>query len=461
MFKDMSHMKMRGTWIGLLALAIVYFCMGSSCALADIVNTATAAGTYSGTSYSSPGSTVSVPVAPPAPKLSVAKTSNPSTGVTAGQVVTYSYAVTNTGNVTVTSIKLTDSHNAAGPVPLPANETLTNPGPEGAAASSDDSTANNGIWGALAPGATVTFTGTYTVQQADMDTLQPPSAITNSVTVNGTGPSNTPVQTTGTASVTLQSASPSITLVEAANLVDGATGVAGLGDPGEPIKYTYKVKNTGNVTLKNVTLVDKNDGQTANGNVFVAPTLTNDVAPTGDSVNANANNNIWDVLAPGDEVTFTSSYPIVQADLNANGGGTKPDGNLHDAATVNGDYLNPSTSKTTTVSASDQKAIPLDIAPGLTVTKTADQAANLKAGDKVTYTVTVTNSGNTDITGVNIADTFTGGSGAPSPLTFSKFTNNPGNIGPLSGTTIALFPAGTVAVYTTTYTITQQDLDAQ
>jgi hypothetical protein len=47
-------------------------------------------------------------------------------------------------------------------------ETLTTPGPLGAAAS-PDSAANDGIWTTLAPGATVTFTYSYTVTQADID----------------------------------------------------------------------------------------------------------------------------------------------------------------------------------------------------------------------------------------------------------------------------------------------------
>ena len=446
----------------LASLALTCLALSSTASWADITNSVTATATYSGQPVSSQPATASVKVDPPAPKLVIVKKANPSSGVGAGQTVTYTYDVTNTGNVSVSNISLTDTHNGNGAAPVPANETLTTPGPAGASASTDDNTANNGIWGTLAPLATVTFTGSYTLQQADFDKLQSPSALTNTVTVNGKGPSNTAVQASGNASVALKSAAPAITLVEAANLVDGSTGVSAKGDPGEPIQYSYKVKNTGNVTLQKVTLTDHHDGQTANGNVFVAPTLSNDAAPTGDSPSANASKVIWDVLAPGDEVTFTSSYQIVQADLNANGGGTTPDGTLHDSATVTGDYINPAIPKTTTVSAADQKAIPLDIAPLITVSKTADKTSNLIVGDVVTYTVKVTNSGNTDFTNVSLADTFTGGSGTPTPLQFSGFTpgKNPGNLAAL-GTQIPLLPAGTEAVYTTQYTITQQDLDAQ
>jgi hypothetical protein len=42
------------------------------------------------------------------------------------------------------------------------------PGPLGAGAS-PDTTANDGIWSTLAPGATVTFTWAHTVTQAEID----------------------------------------------------------------------------------------------------------------------------------------------------------------------------------------------------------------------------------------------------------------------------------------------------
>ncbi len=90
--------------------------------------------------------------------------------VPAGATITYTYTVINSGNVTLSNIKIADSHNASGPVPTPENEVLFNDAvPLG---DSSDATANNGIWDTLAPGDTVTFTGTYTVTQTDVETLQ-------------------------------------------------------------------------------------------------------------------------------------------------------------------------------------------------------------------------------------------------------------------------------------------------
>ena len=286
------------------------------------------------------------------------------------------------------------------------------------------------------------------------------AAITNNVTATGTGPGGSPVTGTANATVTVQAAAPAVTIVKTATLVDGGSGAANKGDAGETINYAYKVKNTGNVTLKNVSINDVHDGVSPTGLVFVAPTVTNDVAPTGDSTNANAVKTKWDVLAPGDEVNFTSSYTIVQADLNGGGGGAMVDNKLDNTVTVSADYTNPATTSTTTVTATDHKAVPLNIAPALTVAKTADKTSNLKAGDVVTYTYTVTNSGNTDVTNITLADTFKGVPNGITP-TWNAFTTDPGNASTHTGNTITLLKAGSVAVYRATYTITQADVDAQ
>ncbi len=109
----------------------------------------------------------------PTTNLSILKTSSPAGPFTLGQIVTYTYVVTNLGNVTMTNVQVKDMHGSpAVQVPLGGangikGETLT-PGPLGAAAS-PDTTANDGIWTTLAPGAAVTFTYTYAVTQADID----------------------------------------------------------------------------------------------------------------------------------------------------------------------------------------------------------------------------------------------------------------------------------------------------
>ncbi len=112
-----------------------------------------------------------------APSIAVTKTASApgfTTGnivnAPAGTVVTYTYVVTNSGNQTISGITLSDVHNASGPAPTPSGEVLSND--VAPLANSSDATPSNGVWSSLAPGDSVTFTGTYTISQTDVDVLQ-------------------------------------------------------------------------------------------------------------------------------------------------------------------------------------------------------------------------------------------------------------------------------------------------
>ncbi len=103
------------------------------------------------------------------PNLTVVKSASPSGPFTVGQTITYTYKVTNTGNVPVANVTVADTHNGTGVFTGPNSETLTDVAPLG---DSSDATANNGIWSLLGVGDTVTFTATYVVTQHDVDFLQ-------------------------------------------------------------------------------------------------------------------------------------------------------------------------------------------------------------------------------------------------------------------------------------------------
>ncbi len=105
----------------------------------------------------------------PTPNLSIVKSASPSGPFSVGQTITYTYKVTNTGNVQVTNVKIADTHNGTGVFTGPNSETLTDVAPLG---DSTDATANNGIWSLLGVGDTVTFKATYVVTQHDIDFLQ-------------------------------------------------------------------------------------------------------------------------------------------------------------------------------------------------------------------------------------------------------------------------------------------------
>jgi len=107
------------------------------------------------------------------PQLSIVKTASPAGPVSLGQVITYTYTIANIGNVPMTNVQVKDMHgspaaqvaNGAGGI---TSEVLTVAGPSGSGAS-PDTTANDGVWSTLAPGATVQFTFSYAVTQADID----------------------------------------------------------------------------------------------------------------------------------------------------------------------------------------------------------------------------------------------------------------------------------------------------
>jgi len=94
-------------------------------------------------------------------------TGTPDAGV--GDVIQYTYQVTNSGNVTITNVSVSDVHNGFGSFPAnPTIVSLTDNAPSG------DSTGSTGgtSWTSLAPGDQLIFTADYTVVQQDVDELQ-------------------------------------------------------------------------------------------------------------------------------------------------------------------------------------------------------------------------------------------------------------------------------------------------
>ena len=104
------------------------------------------------------------------PNLTIVKTANTAGPVFLNDVITYTFAVTNSGNLTISAVTIANTFNGFGSVPVPGAETLSlDAAPLG---DSTDVTAGNGTWSVLAPGDKVTFTATYTVTQTDVDLLQ-------------------------------------------------------------------------------------------------------------------------------------------------------------------------------------------------------------------------------------------------------------------------------------------------
>ena len=184
--------------------------------------------------------------------LSVVK-STTSTGYgAAGDTIPYSYVVKNTGTTTESNIGVTDNKVA----------TVTCP----------DSS--------LAPGASKTCTGTYTVTQADVDA----GSVTNSAEATGTNPQSVAV-TSLPSSVTVDAslATSKLTLTK-------STTSTGYGAAGNILSFNYLVKNTGTTTESNVGVTDNKIASVS------CPAAT---------------------LAPGASETCTGTYTVTQANVDS------------------------------------------------------------------------------------------------------------------------------------------------
>ena len=118
----------------------------------------------------------STPVVAPTPGISVLKSvtsAGPYTAV--GQTVSYKFVASNTGNVTLTSVGITDTQTA------PAGSLTTGPTCSSLATPAGSC---SGSTTSLVPGQSATFTATYTITQADLDN----GRVDDSATATGTPP---------------------------------------------------------------------------------------------------------------------------------------------------------------------------------------------------------------------------------------------------------------------------------
>jgi Domain of unknown function DUF11 len=294
------------------------------------------------------------------------------------------------------------------------------------------------------------------------------ASVDNTVTVTGTAPGGVVITETATENVFVVPDSAAVTVVKAISFAPGGdVDNDGIADVGDSIAYTYTVTNSGNVTLANVSVADAHDGVGTAPTVAVPAVVTTDsgsiaAGTLNDSSDPVTGDGDWDVLGPGDVIVFTAGYIVVNGDLTGAGGGigtsftgaAEPDGYLDNTATASATYDDGT--GPVIVTDDDTRSIQLDIAPSLLISKIADDDTDVIAGQTVTYTYTVTNNGNVPITGITLSDEHKGVVGALTPV-FGSFTTNTGSTN--TGNTINVLQPGDVAVYTATYTVTQDDVD--
>jgi len=289
-------------------LAIVLMASAAGTAYAQIVNEVTVTGSSPGQSNDvTETATESVTVQTANPLLAVSKSASDNTDVAAGDTVIYTYTIENTGNQSITAISLADVQEGSGtqPSPVLATTPLTDNGTLG------DSTdgATDAVWDTLAPGDVVTFTATYTVTQADLNTngVDNDGQLLNTPTVTGSSPgeTNNVTDTTDTPFfIDLENRNPSL-------LVSKDAGLSALVAAGDTVTYTYTVTNDGNVPITNVSLSD--DVTAGSG---TAPTPAYQSLTNTSTQSLYTAGNVIDVLYMGDSATFTGTYVVTQSDVD-------------------------------------------------------------------------------------------------------------------------------------------------
>ncbi|MET3598715.1 DUF7507 domain-containing protein [Martelella mangrovi] len=300
----------------------------------------------------------------------------------AGETIAYSFLVENTGNVTLTDVTVDDPRLADAGVSL------------------------DQVPQTLAPGDSFTFTATYTVTQADVDA----GVVDNTATSVGTDPFDDLIESDPDTVTFPTDTASSVTLDKDAAL-DDANG-NGFADAGETIAYSFVVENTGALTLTDVTVDDA---------MLAAAGVALDQGPQ--------------TLAPGDSFTFTASYTVTQADVDA--------GSVDNSATATG--VDPD--DTAVESDPDTATVPADTTAAMTVDKTGaldDANGNgfADAGETIVYSFLVENTGSVTLTDVTVDDPKLAAAGV-------AIDQPPQTLAP-----------GDSFTFTATYTVTQADVDA-
>ena len=324
---------------------------------------------------------------------------------TAGDIISYTVTVKNEGNITLTDVVLTDD--------LILNSLDQNA--DGVIDAKDVISGDTNSNGLLDVGETWTFAGEYTVTQADIDNHGNYDSI-DPDTVNDNVMRNVVAVTSKASDQNISDDTfvdtrltygPDLTIDKVfLNVTDGTADQAG-----DELNYRVVVTNTGNVTLTDVTVVDPLTGQNVSG-------LT---------------------LAPGESKEYETTYILKQADLDDNGGG---DGDIDNTATAD-------SNETDSVDAS--AAAPIVYAPEMSVLKTADVHVVDEVGDKIHYTIQVTNTGNITLTNVTLEDT----------LIAASLDNDVNDDGVIDGDDgDGLLEVGETWTWQGEYTVTQADMDA-
>ncbi len=369
-------------------------------------------------------------------------------GASLGDTVEYTITVTNTGNVTLDGVAIADTFVDANGNPLAFVS-----GPDFDALNSDN------VEGILGVGEQATYTATYVIEQGAVDA----GGFSNSVVADGDSPADTNVMDTSddgddtdgnteddpTETIIVQV--PSVAIEKTSSLDLGVDGIAGVGDI---ITYTYTVTNTGNTTLFDISVTEDAADFTGTG------TLPSPTYVSGGS-DEDGDTNVDDLaVTPQAPMIFTATYAITQADIDMGIVTNQAMANAMDplGGSVTDDSDDP-TDPTGTDDPTDT-TIPQVLSISIEKTGSLDLGVDGIAGvgDIITYTYTVTNTGNTTLFDISVTEDaadFTGTGTLPSPTYVSGGSDEDGDT---NVDDLAVTPQDPM-IFTATYAITQADID--
>jgi uncharacterized repeat protein (TIGR01451 family) len=338
--------------VGASATVAFSVVVNSITALPSINNTATVSFTdaLSSLAKTSTSNTTSTTITPDAPALSIVTTGSVApvenqAAANVGDEITWSYVVTNTGDVPVTGVTVND--------------------PEGGTITCVPTTLEVG------ENATCTGTATHTVMLADLGV----GSVSNGATASGTPPFGASAITSAEsiATITTVAVMPGLSIVTSGTVTPADNQSAA--DVSNTIAWSYEVTNTGNVPLTDVTINDPEGGA-----ITCVPTTIE----VGESATCTG------------DATHTVTYGDLAAGAVSNGAtatATPPFGGAAVTATE-------SIATIPTVALAPSISVIVDH-HNLTTPGTTDPA---QAGDQIRARFVVTNTGNSRLTGVHIVD---------------------------------------------------------
>jgi uncharacterized repeat protein (TIGR01451 family) len=278
---------------------------------ATIDNEATANGTFGGNPVVSNTATQNVPVAAPNPALTGVKSfvsvnANVvgDSDLQAGDTITYSMLVTNTGNVTLTNV-------------VAEEDTITFGGTAGTGSFSYSPASV----ASLAPGANTTITITYELSALDIyrGAAAGTDGVENTAHAQGTfGGTDYDSPVSGPVTATI-AADPEL-LIAKTYVITTDGGTLGSADVGDEITYTYTITNTGNVAIEDVTVSDTHEpGELHAISLTSGADMQNEAIGAGsDPLGVTSDAAVigsWDLLGPESVITFTYVHTVGQAEF--------------------------------------------------------------------------------------------------------------------------------------------------